>query len=117
MLPSWPVTPGPALGSPVTGGQYSVHDPVHLEVAWGSGANQYSVRPLALVTTATPPTAAVLKVAPPPATAGCAPALASATPSRARAATETAPIPAITIDRAMCTCPCTRAPRLTGSSA
>src|SRR6516162_904018 len=101
MTPSLPVTPGPARGSPVSGGQYSTHDPVHLEAAAVSGANQYSVRPLPLVSTVTPPMSAVFRVTPALAAAGGGPpALASATPSRARAATETAPTAPITRDRA-----------------
>src|ERR1700724_2545717 len=101
MVPSWPVTPGPALGSPVTGGQYSIHVPVHLEVARVSGVNQYSVRPRALVITVIPLIFAVFKVTPAPAAAGGGPpALATATPSRVRAATETTPTAGITIDTA-----------------
>src|SRR5580704_10157309 len=92
MVPSLPVTPGPALGAPVTGGQYLAHEPVHREAAAVSGANQYRVRPAALVSTVTLPIVVVFKVtAALPATAGAPPARASATPSTASAATETAP--------------------------
>jgi hypothetical protein len=45
------VTPGAALGVPITGGQYVAHEPVHLEVVDVSRANQYSVFPWALVST------------------------------------------------------------------
>jgi hypothetical protein len=54
MVLSVPVTPDPAVTGPVTGGQKVAHDPVHLEVVEVSGANQYSVLPLELVTTAVP---------------------------------------------------------------
>ena len=68
-----------------------------------SGANQYSVRPLALVSTVTPPMVAVFKVTPAPtAAAGGPPALAAATPSRTKAAAETATTAATTIDIAAC---------------
>jgi hypothetical protein len=54
MVLSVPVTPDPAVTGPLTGGQKVAHDPVHLEVVEVSGANQYSVLPLELVTTAVP---------------------------------------------------------------
>ena len=64
-----------------------------------SGANQYSVRPSASVSRVTPPTVVVFKVTEAPAAAAAgAPALATATPSRANAATETAPTAVITSD-------------------
>src|SRR2546429_8364639 len=79
------------------------HDSVHSELVLVSGANQYRVRPLALVRTSTPPILAVLRVAPTSAAAtGDPPALTTATPSRARAATETALTAATTSDTALC---------------
>src|SRR5712671_7215534 len=79
------------------------HDPVHSELVLVSGANQYRVRPLALVRTSTPPILAVLRVAPTSAAAtGDPPALTTATPSRARAATETALTEPTTRDIALC---------------
>jgi hypothetical protein len=57
-----------------------------------SGANEYSVNPLALVITVTPPIVAVLRA---PAAEGAGPpAPATATPSSTRAATETAAVAA-----------------------
>src|SRR5580658_4671292 len=54
MVPSVPVTPDPAVTGPVTGGQKVAQVPVHFEVVEVSGTNQYSVLPLALVSTAVP---------------------------------------------------------------
>jgi hypothetical protein len=54
-----PVTPGPAVTAPVTGGQICAQAPLHFEVVAVSGANEYRVKPLALVTTVTPLTCAV----------------------------------------------------------
>src|SRR5215831_820072 len=55
MVPSLPVTPAPAVAGPFIGGQYVAHEPLHFDVVEVSGANQYSVRPLALVRTVAPP--------------------------------------------------------------
>src|SRR6266550_4018022 len=55
MVASLPVTPAPAVAGPFTGGQYVAHEPLHFEVVGVSGANQYSVKPLALVSTVAPP--------------------------------------------------------------
>src|SRR6516162_8214295 len=74
-----------------------------MELVGVSGANQYRVRPLALVSTLTPPIFAVFRVAPTSAAAtGDPPALTTATPSRARAATETTLTAPTTIDTAAC---------------
>src|SRR5438552_3327085 len=72
MVPNLPVTPGPALGVPVTGGQYAAQSPAHLDAVAVSGANQYSVRPSALVSTGTPPIVAVFTVTEAPVAAGTA---------------------------------------------
>jgi hypothetical protein len=53
-----PITPDSVTG-PFTGGQYWAHDPLHLDFVEVSGANQYSVKPLALVSTVAPPIFAV----------------------------------------------------------
>src|ERR1700722_19458540 len=65
MVPSVPVTPDPAVTGPVTGGQEVAHDPVHLEVVEVSAANQYSVLPAELVTTAVPLMVVMFTVLPP----------------------------------------------------
>src|ERR1700722_4547664 len=65
MVPSVPVTPDPAVTGPVTGGQKVAHDPVHLEVVEVSGANQYSVLPAELVSTAVPLMVVMFTVLPP----------------------------------------------------
>jgi hypothetical protein len=64
IVPSLPVTPAPAVTGPLTGGQIDAHDPLHLDVVGVSGANQYSVKPLALVTTMTPPIFAAFTAVP-----------------------------------------------------
>ena len=84
---------------------------MHLEVAGVSGANQYSVRPLALVSTVDTADRRGLQGNPGAASGRRLRArVGFATPSRARAATETAPTPAITIDTAACTRASIRAP-------
>src|ERR1700738_5702128 len=65
MGPSVPVTPGPAVAGPVTGGQKVAHDPVHFEVVEVSGTNQYTVRPLELVSTCWLPMVLAVRVFPP----------------------------------------------------
>ena len=55
MVASLPVTPAPAVAGPFTGGQYAAHEPLQFDVVGVSGANQYSVKPLALVRTVAPP--------------------------------------------------------------
>ena len=91
---------------------------MHLEAVGVSGANQYSVKPLALVSTVTPPTLAVFSVtAPWPAAGGGPLALATATPSRARASTDTAPTAPISTDTAECTRATLRAAELIHPSA
>ena len=54
IVPSLPVTPGPAVAGPFTGGQMAAHDPLQLDFMLVSGANQYSVKPFAFVSTVTP---------------------------------------------------------------
>ena len=54
MVPSLPVTPGPAVTGPVTGGQKVAHDPLQFDSVEVSGTNQYSVKPLELVSTCVP---------------------------------------------------------------
>jgi hypothetical protein len=61
---SVPVTPGPAVAGPFTGGQYWTHPALQFEVVAVSGANEYSVKPLALVSTVTPPIVAVFRAVP-----------------------------------------------------
>lgn len=63
MTPSMPVTPLPAVAGPVTGGQKVAQDPLHFELVGVSGANQYSTKPLELVSTFVPPTVVASKVA------------------------------------------------------
>src|SRR5215469_6691079 len=65
MVPSLPVTPAPALTAPFTGGQMEAQLPLQLEAVEVSGANQYRVKPLLLVSTVAPITFAVVTVAPP----------------------------------------------------
>jgi hypothetical protein len=48
----------------ITGGQYAAHEPLQAEVVAVSGANQYSVSPLALVSTVPMLVLAVLMPAP-----------------------------------------------------
>ena len=54
-MASLPVTPVPAVAGPFTGGQYVAHEPLQFDFVEVSGTNQYSVKPLALVRTVTPP--------------------------------------------------------------
>src|SRR6516162_5022484 len=51
---SVPGTPGPAVAGPLTGGQIWAQLPLHFDVVAVSGANQYRVKPWALVSTAVP---------------------------------------------------------------
>jgi hypothetical protein len=63
IVASLPVTPAPAVAGPGTGGQYVVHDPLQFDLVDVSGTNQYKVRPLAFVTTATPSIVVVFRAA------------------------------------------------------
>src|SRR5258707_14197016 len=56
------VTPGPAGAGPVAGGGTVAHEPVHFEAVAVSGPNQYTVKPLALVSTVAPPIVVVFSV-------------------------------------------------------
>jgi hypothetical protein len=49
------------VAGPVTGGQKWAHEPLQLDLVAVSGTNQYSVKPLALVSTVTPPIVAVFR--------------------------------------------------------
>ena len=49
------------MAGPLTGGQNWAHEPLQLDLVAVSGTNQYSVRPLALVSTVTPPMFAVFR--------------------------------------------------------
>ncbi len=60
IVPSLPITPVPAVAGPLTGGQKVAQVPLHFDVVEVSGANQYSVNPLALVRTVAPPIFIVL---------------------------------------------------------
>jgi hypothetical protein len=61
---SVPVTPGPAVAGPFTGGQYVAHAPLQFDLVAVSGTNEYSVNPWALVSTITPPIVAVFRAVP-----------------------------------------------------
>jgi hypothetical protein len=54
ITPILPATPVPAVTGPFTGGQYWAQAPLQLDLVEVSGTNQYSVKPLALVSTFTP---------------------------------------------------------------
>ena len=45
-----------------TGGQFCAHVPLHFDIVGVSGANEYSVKPLALVSTVAPPIFAVCRL-------------------------------------------------------
>src|ERR1700753_2672214 len=97
IVPSRPVTPGLAVGFPASGGQDCAQTPVQAERAAVSGANQYRVRPLRLVSTVAPlivvvfRTVAVAGAAGGPAPGG-APAPPTATPSSTRATADIMPM-------------------------
>src|ERR1700721_112850 len=88
IVPNVPPTPAAVTG-PVTGGQFCAHVPLHFDVVRVSGANEYSVKPMLLVSTVTPAIVAVFTV-PAPAAAGLLvvlPASAELHATRAAAAT------------------------------
>jgi len=58
------VTPGPAVTGPFTGGQYVEQEPLQLDLVAVSGANEYTVKPLALVTTLVPLIVVVFRAVP-----------------------------------------------------
>jgi hypothetical protein len=64
IVASFPVTPEPAVAGPLTGGQIVAHEPLQFDFVAVSGTNQYKVKPLAFVTTVTPPTLAVFSAFP-----------------------------------------------------
>jgi len=61
MVPNVPVTPA-AVAGPVIGGQFCAHVPLQLDLVGVSGANEYSVKPSALVRTVAPPIVAVFRL-------------------------------------------------------
>ena len=61
IVPNVPVTPD-AVAGPFTGGQFCAHVPLQLDLVGVSGANEYSVNPLALVSTVAPPIVAVFRL-------------------------------------------------------
>ena len=75
MVPTLPVTPGPAAAGPLTGGQYVAHEPLQFDLDEVSGPNQYTVKPFALVSTFTPLIVAVFSAVPDAAAAGLEAAL------------------------------------------
>src|SRR5271155_5775655 len=64
MVPTLPVTPGPAEGLPITGGQYAAQVPLQFDLVGVSGANQYKVKPRELLSTGTPWMVAIFRVVP-----------------------------------------------------
>jgi hypothetical protein len=63
IVPSEPVTPVPAVTGPISGGQKLAQEPLQFDVVEVSGANQYSVKPLALVKTVALPIFALFTTA------------------------------------------------------
>src|ERR1700761_7052643 len=61
MVPNVPVTPD-AVAGPLSGGQFCVHVALQLDLVGVSGANEYSVNPLALVSTVAPPIVPVFRL-------------------------------------------------------
>jgi hypothetical protein len=60
-VPNVPVTPAAVTG-PVTGGQFCAHVPLQLDLVDVSGAKEYSVKPLLLVSTVAPPIVALFRL-------------------------------------------------------
>src|SRR5215467_8761715 len=54
MVASVPMTPDPAVTGPLTGGQIWAQDPLQFDLAEVSGANEYTAKPVALVSTVAP---------------------------------------------------------------
>jgi len=65
IVPIVPFTPAASVAGPATGGQNVAHDALHFDVVLVSGANQYKVKPLELVSTVAPPILAVLSAVAP----------------------------------------------------
>src|SRR5690242_10138854 len=61
MVPKVPLTPD-AVAGPFTGGQNVAHAPLQLDLVDVSGAKEYSVNPLALVSTVAPPIVAIFRL-------------------------------------------------------
>jgi hypothetical protein len=51
-----------AVAGPFTGGQFCAHVPLQLDLVGVSGANEYSVNPVALVSTVAPPIVVVFRL-------------------------------------------------------
>src|SRR6516162_9438213 len=77
---SVPGTPGLAVAGPLTGGQIWAQLPLHFDVVAVSGANQYRVKPWALVSTAAPLIVMVFSALPDTAAPETAPGGAVAAP-------------------------------------
>jgi hypothetical protein len=61
MVANVPLTPD-AVAGPFTGGQFCAHAPLHFDTVEVSGANEYSVNPLALVSTVAPAIVVVFRL-------------------------------------------------------
>src|SRR6185437_5552206 len=62
IVPSLPVRPAAAVTGPFTGGQTAAQAPLQSDVVVVSGANEYTAKPLASVSTVTPPIVAVFRL-------------------------------------------------------
>src|SRR6516162_10170031 len=72
--------PGPAMAGPLTGGQIWAQFPLQFDVVAVSGANEYRVKPWALVSTAAPLIVVVFSALPDTAAPDAAPEGALAAP-------------------------------------
>src|ERR1022692_41985 len=107
MVPNLPLIPDPEVCAPITGGQYAAHAPLQFDLVAVSMANQYSVKPLAFVSTLAPPIVVVFSF--PDADGVVPPDPATATPSSTRATTDSPAIagrapgmPACSLARTVC---------------
>jgi hypothetical protein len=64
MVVSLPVTPGPAVAGPLTGGQIWAQLPLQFDLVAVSGTNEYRVNPLAFVSTVALPIFLVVSAVP-----------------------------------------------------
>src|SRR6476646_9729674 len=62
IMPSLPVRPAAAVTGPFTGGQAAAQAPLQSDVVMVSGANEYTAKPWASVSTVTPPIVAVFRL-------------------------------------------------------
>src|SRR6185437_13933548 len=62
IVPSVPVRPAPAVTGPFTGGQAAAQAPLQSDFVMVSGANEYTAKPLASVSTVAPPIVAVFRL-------------------------------------------------------